>query len=717
MKKKISGTPVSQAEGNHPVIQRRDFFKIFGGGLIIFFQPFISCDLFGRYFQNQRTLTKDYNAFLHIAEDGTVTCYTGKIEMGQGPITALAQMMADELDVAYKSVKMVMGDTDLCPYDSGTWGSTSIRAFGPSMRLAAAEARTVLLQMGSEKLGVPVSMLEVKEGIISDKTDKKKKISYAELTKGKKIERFLKEKPVVKEASEFNIIGKDYFHQDAVQKVTGKAIYAGDLKMPGMMYARILRPPSHGAKLVSVDLSAAEKMNGIKVVRDGDFIALLHEERDRVDEAIVKVKAEYTFDEMPVNDKTIFYHFLNAARKGTVVRKNGDIETGRKISEKIIESTYLNSYVAHAPIEPHVAAARMEGDKMTVWASTQTPFPTQENIAKQLGLPLEKVRVITPFVGGGFGGKGANPQAVEAARIAKLSGKPVMLEWTRQEEFFYDTLRPAAVVKIVSGIDKSGMITLWDYNVYYAGSRGSDIIYDIPHYITNSYDQSGNEPPVHPFATGPWRAPGNNTNTYARELQITLMAARAGIDPLEFRLRNLKDEKMITLLKTVADRFGYTPGKAPSGRGYGIACGTDVGTWVAFMAEVAVDKETGHVKVIRVACAQDMGLCVNPQGSTIQMEGCITMGMGYALTEEILFEGGKMHNRNYDTYEIPKFSWVPKIDTVILDRKDQPARGGGEPAIIGMGGVIAGGIFDATGAVLYQLPMTPSRVLDALKKV
>jgi nicotinate dehydrogenase subunit B len=717
MRKKASNIEKSSSPGIPSGIKRRNFFKILGGGLFIFSQPWKTFDLLAAPAQERRSLTKDFNAFLHIAEDGTVTCFTGKVELGQGPITALAQMMADELDVAMESVKMIMGDTDLCPYDSGTWGSTSIREFGPFMRTAAAEARTVLLQMGSEQLAVPVSQLEVKNGIIRDKTDKNKKVSYAQLTKGKKIEKYLKEKPVQKDSTQFNIIGKPYMRQDSLLKVTGKALYTGDIKIPGMLYARILRPPSLGAKLASVDLSEAEKIKGIQVVRDKDFIALLYLDRDRVDEAIVKVKAEYTFDEMQVDDKTIYNHYLKSASKGTVVRKKGDIASGRQSAEKIVESDFYNSYVAHAPIEPHVAAAKMEGDKITVWVCNQTPFLSQEAIAKELGFPLEKVRVITPFVGGGFGGKGANPQAVEVARITKMTGKPVMLAWTRQEEFLYDTLRPAAVIKINSGFDKAGIITFWDYSVWCAGSRGSDIIYDIPNYITTSYDQNANDPKLHPFATGPWRAPGNNNNTYARELQMTLMASRAGMDPLEFRLKNLKDEKMIVVLKALAEKFGYTPGKGPSGRGYGIACGTDVGTWVALMAEVKVDKNTGQVKVLRVACVQDMGLCINPQGSTIQMEGCITIGMGYALTEEIQFKGGDMHNHNFDSYDIPKFSWIPKIDTLILDRKDQPARGGGEPAIIGMGGVIASGIFDATGAVMDYMPMTRARVLDALKKV
>jgi isoquinoline 1-oxidoreductase len=266
-------------------------------------------------------------------------------------------------------------------------------------------------------------------------------------------------------------------------------------------------------------------------------------------------------------------------------------------------------------------------------------------------------------------------------------------------------------------MDKSGMITFWDYHTFYAGARGSDTIYDVPNSKTTDYSKGKDSPPVHPFGTGAWRAPGNNTNTFARESQINIMASKAGIDPLEFRLKNLKDEKMIGVLKAVADKFGYTAGKTPGGRGIGIACGIDAGSWVAHIAEVKVDKTTGHVKVIRVACAQDMGLCINPEGATIQMEGCITMGLGYAFTEEIQFKGGDIRNHSFDTYDLPRFSWVPKIDTVIMDKKDQAPQGGGEPSIICMGAVIANAIFDATGARLYQLPMTPSRVLEALKKV
>lgn len=695
---------------------RRGFFKRFGGGIFIFF----TWDAFGLLAQPaqvRRQLPTDYNAFLQIDADGMVRGFTGKIEMGQGPITSLAQMLADELDVAYDQVKMIMGDTDLCPWDMGTFGSLTTRVFGIPFRAAAAEARGVLLTLASEQLKVPLTQLEVREGLITDTRDPGNRISYGQLAKGRKIERYLDQKPAVKDYREFRIMGKPYLRQDALLKVTGQAKYAGDYKMPGMLFARILRPPSHGATLVSADTSAAAEIPGITVVREEDLIAVLHELPDRASEAVSLVKAEYSIQEKAVDDKNIFRYLLESAPEGTVVSESGNPDAGEALSVNRIESEFYNSYVAHAPIEPHTALAYWEGDRMIVRGSTQTPFPAQESIAAALGLPLEKVRVITPFLGGGFGGKTASQQMIEAARLARQTRKPVMVAWTRQEEFFYDTFRPAAVVKITSGMDESGRIRLWDYGVYFAGERGSDTIYDVPNARTTAFGRGWTAPDVHPFATGPWRAPSNNTNTFARESHIDIMASQAGIDPLEFRLKNLRDDRMIAVLKAVADKFGWTPAKGPSGRGYGIACGIDAGSYVAHMAEVKVDKATGHIQVLRVACAQDMGLCINPQGAVIQMEGCIIMGLGYALTEEIQFTGGKIHTRNFDTYTMPRFSWTPKIDTVILDRPDQPAQGGGEPAVICMGGVLANAVFDASGARLYHLPMTPVRVLEALKRV
>jgi isoquinoline 1-oxidoreductase len=695
---------------------RRDFFKILGGGIFIFVRPWKVLDFIGLPAEQARGVPKDYNAFLRIAEDGTVTCYTGKIEMGQGIITSLPQMMADELNVPLEKIKIVMGDTDICPWDQGTWGSQSTRIFGQIMRTASAEARGVLLDLASKQLGVPVSQLEVRNGIVTDTKDAKKTISYAQLAQGKKIEKFLDVKPSMEDYTKFKSMGKSYNRSDSAIKVTGEAKYTGDMKLPGMVFARILRPPSHAAKMTSVDYSAAEKITGTKVVREGDLVAVLNEDRDRADEAIVKIKAEYSFNEVPVNDKTIYDFMLKADSNAVALRSTGDIDAGQKLCDKTFESEFHDPYLAHSAIETHTALAQFENGKMTVWASTQSPFGLRENIMRELSLTADKVRVITPFVGGGFGGKGEFQQGIEAAKLAKLSGKPVMLMWTREEEFVYDTFHPAGVVKIRSGIDKTGIIQFWDYNLYYSGTRGADAIYDIPNTKFTHYAQKIGAPPVHQFGTGAWRAPNNNTNTFAREVQIDIMAAAAGTDPLEFRRKNLKDKHILDCLNAVAEKFGYVAGKSPSGRGIGIACGADAGAWVAHMAEVKVDKSTGKVTIVRIACAQDMGLCVNPEGATIQMEGCITMGLGYTLAEEVLFEGGKILTHSLDVYNIPRFSWLPKIDTVILDRKDQPPQGGGEPAIIAIGAVVANAIFDATGARLFRLPMTPERVLEALKK-
>jgi isoquinoline 1-oxidoreductase len=698
-------------------MKRRDFFKLVGGGIFVFIIPRCTGNSETLPVSVERNLPKDFNAFLRIGEDGTVTCFSGKIEMGQGIITSLPQMMADELNVPYEKVKMVLGDTDLCPWDGGTWGSLTTREFGPSMRAAAAEAKGVLFELASAKLGVPVSQLEVKDGIIADSKDNTKTVSYSQLTKGKRITKLLDYEPTVEDYSKFNYVGKSFLRQDAKLKVTGAAKYTGDFKLPGMLFARILRPLSHGAKLNTVDYSEAEKITGVKVVRDGDFIAVLHENRNIADEAILKVKAEYQFNEMPVNNKSVFDWMLKAETGENVEVSSGDIVTGAKESDKIFESQFNDPYLAHSPMETHTALAQITGDKLTVWAATQTPYPLRDDLASTLGYPPEKVRVIVPFVGGGFGGKSAYQQGIEAGRLAKLAGKPVMVAWTRDEEFFYDNFHPAGVIKIKSGIDKSGLIKLWDYHAYFSGTRGAEVIYNIPNARVTSHDRKENSPQVHPFDTGPWRAPNNNTNTFAKEVQIDIMAAAAKTDPMEFRLKNLKDQKMEAVLKAVAERFGYTAGKCPSGRGFGVAVGTDVDTWVAMMAEVKVDKNTGKVKVIRLACAQDMGLCVNPEGATIQMEGCMTMGLGYSLAEELFFEGGNITDRGFDTYQIPRFSWLPKLDTIILQRIDQPPHGGGEPAIVTVGAAIGNAIFDATGARLYQMPFTPDRVLEAMKKV
>jgi nicotinate dehydrogenase subunit B len=699
-------------------VSRREFLQLAGTGLFVFFAtgPMAA-------FQEPSRLPAppsyptDFNAYLRIGGDGRVTCFVGKVELGQGSKTALAQLAADELDVSFDSVDMVMGDTDLCPWDMGTFGSLTIRRFGPVLRGAAAEARAVLLQMSADYLQLPsVENLHVKDGVVTCTKDEHKSVSYAKLVEGKRIERHLEKVPV-KPVPAFTVIGTAPRRKDALDMVTGKARYAADMTPPGTLHARLLRPPAHGATLKEADTTAAEKIPGVRVIRDGEMIAVIHERPDTAERALELIRARFEPAQPGEDDKTIFDHLLKAAPPLQIVDEKGSLAEGEKLAARVVEETYLNSYVAHAPMETHSAVAIIEGRRLTVWASTQTPFPLRQQLAQAIGFAPENVRVIAPYVGGGFGGKSSSGQALEAARLAKVTGKPVQVVWDRAEEFFYDTFRPAAVVKIRAGVNAAGKLLLWDYRVYCAGDRGSRQFYDIPHQRTQSSGGWGaGNPGLHPFAVGPWRAPGVNTNTFARESHIDTLASKLGSDPLEFRLSHLSDPRMRRVLLAAAKQFGWKPASAPSGRGVGLACATDVGTYVATAAEVAVNKSTGHVEVKRVVCAQDQGLTVNPDGSRQQMESGITMGLGYALAEEVRFKDGAVLDRNFDSYQIPRFSWLPRIETIVIENPETPASGCGEPPITSLGAVVANAIFDATGARLRQLPMTAERIKTALQR-
>ncbi len=701
-------------------MDRRDFVKLTATGLLVLFavDPTSAGQETARLPAGRQGYPTDVNAYLHIGADGKVTCFVGKVELGQGAETSLPQLLADDLDVALSSVTIVMGDTDLCPWDMGTFGSLSIRQFGPILRQAAADARAVLLQLASARLQLPVDRLTVKAGVVSDSADPKKTVSYGQLTEGKRIERKVDGKASLKAVKAFGVVGQSAKRRDGSEKVTGKAKYAGDVAPPGgVLHARVLRPPAHGATMGQVDTSAAEKRPGVKVVRDGDLVAVLHEHWDEADKALALVKAEWTRHDPPVDDTTMYEHFRKTAGPATTAAQGGNLAEGEKLAAEVVEGTYYDSYVAHAPMEPHSATAVVENGKVTVWAGTQTPFPVKNQLMQALKLPADKVRVITPYVGGGFGGKSASRQAVEAARLAMLTGKPVRVVFNRQEEFFYDTFRPASIVRIRAGLTASKTIALWDYLVYCAGERGAAHFYDIPHHKTAwTGGWSGNSGALHPFAVGPWRAPGASSNAFGRESHIDVLAAKAGLDPVAFRLKNLADARMVRTLNAAVKKFGWTPKPAPSGRGVGVALGTDAGTYVALMVQVAVDKATGKVRVQRVVCAQDMGVVVNPEGTLQQIEGCITMGLGYTLSEEVHFKGGEVLERSLGTYELPRFSWLPTIEAVVIDAPEIPAQGGGEPAIVPLGAAVANAIFDAVGARLDRMPMTPERVKAAMKR-
>ncbi|HUX08155.1 MAG TPA: molybdopterin cofactor-binding domain-containing protein [Acidobacteriota bacterium] len=695
---------------------RRGFLQMVGGGIIVFYSTSPVALAQERGSRESRYPT-DFNAYVRIGEDGRVTCFVGKIEMGQGIITGLAQMCADELDVSLDSVDMVMGDTALCPFDFMTVGSRTTRDTGPRLRRAVAEARSVLLLLAAEKLELPEDRLDTNDGFVFDKNNPANKVSYASLTEGKQIERRLEGEPEVEPLAEHTVCGVEYDRTDGRVKVTGEAKFSGDIRVDGMLCARILRPPAHGATLLSADTSAAQKIPGVQVVREGELVAVLHEHFDIADRALSTVKAEFREPEATLDNDNIHAHLIGIAPEGEVVEEKGNLAAGEKLATSVFERVYCNGYVAHAPMEPHTAVADVKGNKATVWASTQGPFSLKDQVAASLGFPAENVRVITPFVGGGYGGKSRGQQALEAATLSKLAGKPVQVAWTREEEFMYDTFMPAAAVRIRSGLNDANQIVFWDYVAYFCGSRSSEPFYAIPHYrVVSRGNWGGRGPagPAHPFGVGAWRGPGSNSNNFARESHIDLMATAAGMDPVEFRLLNLTDKRMIRVLKAAAEKFSWTSAPTPSGRGHGVICENYVDTRVSTIAEVAVDRQTGGVKVKRIVCAQDMGECVNPAGAHAQISGGITMGLGFALSEEIDFKGGKVLTRNYDTYNITRFSWTPEFETIVIDNKVDPPSGGGEPAITTTGAVIANAVHDALGVELLRLPLTPARLKAAL---
>ncbi len=725
-------------------LNRRDFLKL-GSGLVVYFSlgplptfatgtPMSATELPGANPLQPMPKGVNFNSFLQISPDGRVTCKVGKVDLGQGLRAAMAQHVADELDVSFDSVDMIMGDTDLCPWDVGTFGSGANRLLSVVVRGAAAEGRAVLLQMAAERFAAPatgvaavslesikpvLARLQVKEGVITDPATGKT-VSYGELLQGKSIERKMEKVPL-KPVTSYKVIGTSARRKDAAEIVTGQAKYTADFVLPDMVFARILRPPAHGSKLTSIDTSTAEKLPGVKVIKDGDMTAVVADRPDKAAEALELIKAQFSPSPSTLDDKSIFDYLVKTRVAEKVVYEGGNIAEGAKLGE-VFERSYLHSYGAHAHMETHTTLAKVENGKATLWASTQRPFGVRDAVAQALGFKPTDVRVITPHVGGGFGGKNYVQNNIEAARIAKLVGKPVQLVWNRAEDIMYDRFRPAAVIQVRSAMNKSGQIVMWDLKAIASGDWGSVSFYDVPNHrttaapITEIAWRRGNNADIHPFNVGAWRMPGTSSTSFARESQMDVMAAKARMDPLQFRMKHLSDKRMIGVLEACAKQFGWKAKPAPSGRGVGVACGSIYRTYVATMAQVEVNKKTGAVQVKRVVTAVDPGTIVNPEGARQQVEGCITMGVGYALSEEVLFKNGEVLSRNFDSYEIPRFSAMPKMEVVLVDNRQFPPDGLGEPPIITMGAVIANAIYDATGARMLQLPMTPERVKAALKR-
>jgi len=695
-------------------MRRRDFLQgVTAGALTFFFTtPAGSAPIVPT---RPGTYPEDFNAYLKISADGHVSCLVGKVELGQGAMTVLAMLVAEELELDPAKVDMVLGDTDLCPWDMPTGGSLTMWHTAPVLRGAAAEARAVLLRMASKALGSPVSGLTLKDGAIWVKEAPMRRTTFGELVQGRKMERHLgKVKP--KPLSDCTLIGRRVPRKDALAKVTGAAKYAGDLRLPGTLHACILRPPAQGQTLVTADTAAAERVPGVRIVRDGTLLAVLHAQPDTARKALALVKGTFEGSELDVDDVRIYQYLVDKAAPGQrVVISRGDIAAGEKRAATVVEGEYRNAYESHATLEPHTSVAKWEEGRMTVWASTQSPFVFRDSVADALKLGQDKVRIIAQFVGGGFGGKLVGPGAIEAARIARqVPGVPIQVAWNREEDLFLDGYRPAAVVKIRSGLDAGrGAITFWDSTVAGVSQGEAELSYEMQ---TNRY-QAPTVSGLHPLKVGAWRAPNAHTNAFARESQLDALAAKAGLDPVTLRRRLITDARLLHLLDLAVETFDWEPAAGPTGRGIGLACGAWRQGLVVALAQVSVDRTTGKVKTERFLEAVDVGLVVNPDGARQQVEGAITMCIGQALSEEIHFKGGHILDKNFDTYLLPRFSAIPRIQVVFADNSVMATQGIGEPPVVPVAAALANAVFDATGARVTHVPFTPERILEALKRV
>jgi isoquinoline 1-oxidoreductase len=644
--------------------------------------------------------------WIAIGADGVVTAFAGKVEYGQNIRTGLAIEVADELRVPLEGVRMVLGDTDHVPWDMGTFGSRSTARVGWQLRKAAATARETLLSLAADRLDLPTTELVAIDGHIASKSDPTRSLSYAELLAGQSLERPISEQPTVTGASDFTVMGRAHRQRlDAIDRVTGRAVYSQDVLPEGVLFATVLRPPAYGAKVGSSDLASVERLPGVvQVVDDGDLLAVLAESDEAAALAARMAAVTWqTVDGQPSRwDMPAV--LVESGRDAYAVQETGDLDAGFRAAAHVLESTYYIPYIAPAPMEPRAAVASWEGGRLTVWAGTQRPFGIRQELAQAFGLEESQVRVIAPEIGGGFGAKSPYGIAIEAARLARIAGRPVRIAFTRAEETMWSNFRPAALIRIRSGFDAQGRLTAWQSDAYHTGERvnigrrGANTPYDLEHVRSLVYRSDS------PLPSGSYRSLGAAVNHFAREVHMDEIAEAVGADPVELRLRNMSHPRFRRVLETAAEAFGWSGPRLGNGRGAGIALGIDVGSYVATAVEVSVQER--DVRVHRVEASLDCGLVVNPEGAANQMEGAIVMGLGGTLFEASDFEDGRLLNATFARYRVPRIVDVPQIGVQFVGDSDTPSTGAGEPGLVPLSAAVSGAVFGATGVRHRELPIT-----------
>jgi isoquinoline 1-oxidoreductase len=681
-------------------IERRDFIRLFGvlgGGLLV-----ASVGDAGAQQESggggQGSASNDVAAWIHVDAAGRITGYTGKTEIGQNIRTSLAQAIADELRVPLSAVTLIMADTDLVPFDQGTFGSLSTPRMAPVLARAAVTAREMLIDRAAALWSVDRATLTCKDARISAAG---RSIGFGDLVKDQKLAGIVPAAAPVSPPPSWTIRGTPARKVNGRSFVTGAHRYTPDITRPGMMYGRMIRSGGYTGTLVSLDDGAAKAMPGVVVVRDGDFAGVVAPTERVARRAAAAVRAEWRMPSGEPSSATIYEHLKKnpsaGGGRGSAPFQAGDVAAARSRAARSFDVSYRIPYIAHVPMEPRAAVAEWTDGKLTVWTATQRPFGVRSELASAFRVPEERVRVIVPDAGSAYGGKHSGEHAVEAARLARAAGKPVKLVWTRREEFSYGYFRPAGVIDIKAAVDVDGRLTSWEFDNWNSGGSAIRTPYEVPNQRIQFH------PSDSPLRQGSYRGLAATANHYAREMHMDAIARALGVDAVEFRLRHLKDERMRAVLTAVAQKSGW-PSRAQSrdGRALGIACGTEKGSYIATAAEVS--RAANGFTVDRLVVAFECGAIVNPDGLNNQVEGSVIQGLGGALFEAIEFGEGAIGNGTMATYRVPRFKDIPRIEIVLLDRKDLPSAGAGETPIVCVAPAI-GSAVRGLGAVAAELPV------------
>ncbi|MBI2986076.1 MAG: xanthine dehydrogenase family protein molybdopterin-binding subunit [Deltaproteobacteria bacterium] len=709
---------------------------------------------------------KSLNSWLAIARDGSVTVFTSKVELGTGIETALAQIVAEELDVPFKRIKMDLGDTAKTVDQSSTTGSRTVESAGPQLRQAAAAARQALMNLASKPLGAPVERLTVEDGVVSVIGNPSKSISYAKLIGGKRFNvaisasgsgRQMKLAPEVraKDPKQYKIVGASMPRMDLPPKVMGRFSYTQDVKVPGMLHGRVVRPPVVTSKPLSVDEDSVKQIPGIvKVVQEGSLVGVVAKTEWAAIQAAKALKVTWSepATKLPANPDELYALLKNTkSLRDQVIAEKGNPAAALSQAGKTFEAIYHWPFQLHGMIGPSCAVADVRKDRVTIWTGTQGPFRTRKAIAELLGFPEENIRVIYAEGSGCYGRLSPDDVPEDAVVLSRAVGRPVRVQWMREDEHGWEPKGPAQLMLARAGVDAQGKVVAWDFTdrsfVRTAaegipllasrqvglkpkregtanGTQGGGEVYAFENQKVGNALIPWMHPDETPLRTCNLRAPGQPARSFASESFMDEIASELKVDPVQFRLRYLTNKRATETLLAAAKKAQWqerpSPAPASSGstaKGRGIALTHRTGTFVAIVAEVEVDKLSGNVRVNRITVAHDCGLIVNPNGVQAQIEGNAIQGVSRVLMEEVQFDSSGMKNVDWKSYPILTFPDVPDIEIVLLNRPEMRAQGAGEASLGPVPGAVANAIFDATGVRLREAPFTPSRVLAALKAV